>query len=178
MKQIAAAIFGMVAMVGAADAKTLVAYYSRSGNTGAVADIIKNATGADIFEIKTADANHYPTEYRATTETAKNEINSATFPAIVTTPDMTEYDTVFIGTPCWWGTMAGPVHTFLSQVDMSGKTVIPFNTHEGSGVGSVHSDIEKLTPNSTHKTGIAIWGNDASDAGDTINKWLTEIGIK
>ena len=178
MKTIAAAIFGIIAMAGAADAKTLVAYYSRSGNTAAVADIIKNSTGADIFEIKTADENHYPAEYRTTTEVEKNEINSNKFPPIASTPDMTEYDTVFIGTPCWWGTMAGPVHTFLDTVNMSGKTIIPFNTHEGSGAGNVHTDIEKLTPNATHKTGIAIWGTDTSNASDAINKWLTEIGIK
>lgn len=178
MKAIAAIIVGALTMAGAADAKTLVAYYSRSGNTSAVAEIIKTATGADTFEIKTSDPNHYPTEYRATTEMAQNENNSGSFPAIAATPDMTEYDTVFVGTPCWWGTVAGPVHTFLAEVDLSGKTVIPFNTHEGSGAGNVHSDIEKLTPNSAHKKGIAIRGSSASDSGNSIDTWLSEIKAK
>lgn len=178
MKTIATIIFGAIAMVGTADARTLVAYYSRSGNTATVADIIKNATDADIFEIKTADANHYPNEYRATTEMAQAEITNGTYPEIAGTPDVAQYDTVFIGTPCWWGTMAGPVHTFLSQVDLSDKTVIPFNTHGGSGAGTVHSDIEKLTPNATHKTGIAIYGTDAANSGDTIDTWLGQIGVK
>ncbi|MDE5615412.1 MAG: NAD(P)H-dependent oxidoreductase [Alphaproteobacteria bacterium] len=168
---------GLLAGVASADAKTLVAYYSRSGNTGTVAEIIKNATGADIFEITTLDANHYPAEYRPATEVAKAEIENGEYPAIASVPDMTQYDTVFVGTPCWWGTMAGPVHTFLTTADLSGKTVVPFNTHEGSGAGTVHADIEKLTPNSAHKTGIAIRGSVAADAGGTVGNWLTEIGL-
>ncbi len=175
MKKTAIALMGL--MIGAhADAKTLVAYYSRSGNTQAVAEMIKNATGADIFEITTLDPNHYPTEYRRATQMAQTEIENSEFPAIAVVPDVGQYDTVFIGTPCWWGTMAGPVHTFLSDVDLSGKTVIPFNTHGGSGTGTIPRDVEKLTPNSSHKKGIAIYGSDASQSD--IDAWLTEIGEK
>jgi len=162
----------------AANAKSLVAYYSRSGNTQAVAEIIKKATEADIFEIQTADPNHYPAEYEAATKAAQTEKDSGNYPAITAAPDMTQYDTVFVGTPCWWGTMAGPVHTFLTTTDLSGKTVVPFNTHEGSGAGTVHIDIEQLTPNSTHKTGIAIRGSAARDAAGDVDKWLAEIGLK
>ncbi len=177
MKKITLALFGLVAMLaGGADAKTLVAYYSRSGNTQTIAEMIRDATSADIFEITTADANHYPDEYRPATVVAKEEIESGNSPAIAATPDMSQYDTVFVGSPCWWGTMAGPVHTFLTTTDMSGKTVVPFNTHEGSGAGSVHTDIEKLTPQSAHKNGIAIRGSEASSSRDTINAWVKEIG--
>ena len=178
MKKFATFLLGVITMIGATDAKTLVAYYSRSGNTRAVAEIIQNATGADIFEIKTADANHYPDEYRATTDMAQSEIENGNFPDIATTPDVTEYDTIFVGTPCWWGTMAGPVHTFLKTADTSGKTIIPFNTHGGSGAGTVHTDIENLTPNANHKRGIAIYGSGAENAGDEIAQWLTEIDVK
>ncbi|MDE6478353.1 MAG: NAD(P)H-dependent oxidoreductase [Alphaproteobacteria bacterium] len=165
-----------VALCGAADAKSLVAYYSRSGNTATVAELIKSATDADIFEITTADANHYPAEYRSATVVAKSEIENGTFPAINAIPDLTQYDTVFVGTPCWWGTMAGPVHTFLTTADLSGKTVIPFNTHEGSGTGTIAADVEKLTPNSMHGRAIAIRGGDAANAGPVIQEWLVEIG--
>ncbi len=174
------AFIGAAALIlaGAADAKTLVAYYSRSGNTATVANIIKNATDADIFEITTQDPNHYPAEYRPATEVAQAEITKGEFPNIAATPDMTQYDTIFVGTPCWWGTMAGPVHTFLATADLSGKTVVPFNTHEGSGAGTVHIDIEKLTPNSEHKSGIAIRGSAAADSAVDVNNWLSEIGMK
>ncbi len=168
----------MSAGVMAADAKSLVTYYSRSGNTRAVAEIIKNATDADIFEIQTSDPNHYPAEYSAAVTAAEAEKNSGKYPAIAATPYMVQYDTVFVGTPCWWGTMAGPVHSFLTTVDLSGKTVVPFNTHEGSGAGTVHTDVEQLTPNSTHKVGIAIRGSMARDATADVNKWLDEIGLK
>jgi len=167
-----------VACGAAADAKSLVAYYSRTGNTQAVAEIIKNATDADIFEIKTAEPNHYPAEYSTAVKFAESEKSFGNYPAIVVAPDMTQYDTVFVGTPCWWGTMAGPVHTFLTTVDLSGKTVVPFNTHEGSGAGTVHTDIEKLTPKSAHKTGIAVRGSAARDAAGDVDKWLSEIGLK
>jgi len=168
----------MSAGLAPADAKTLVAYYSRSGNTRAVAEIIQQKTGADIFEIKTADANHYPAEYSEAIKMAEAEKDSGNYPAINSTPDMTQYDTVIVGTPCWWGTMAGPVHTFLTTADLSGKTVVPFNTHEGSGAGTVHTDIENMTPKSMHKNGIAIHGSVAAESAGDVDAWLNEIGIK
>ena len=175
MKKIIA-FFAFAFALNMADAKTLVAYYSRTGNTATVAKMISDALNADIFEIKTADENWYPSEYQATTEQAQQEIRDGKFPPINAAPDMSEYDTVFVGTPIWWGTVSGPVHTFLTTVDLSGKTVIPFNTHAGSGRGNVHTDIATLTPNSEHKTGIAIVGSDADNAADSVNAWLREIG--
>lgn len=177
MKKLFAALFAVLAVAGTADAKTLVAYYSRSGNTAAVANQIVAATGADVYRIETADPNHYPAEYQPTTVQAQQEINDGILPEINTIPDLTEYDTVFVGTPCWWGTMASPVRTFLTNADLAGKNVIPFNTHEGSGAGSVHTDIAALTPNSEHLNGIAIRGSASANSTDTINAWLTEIGI-
>lgn len=172
-------LFAMCALfigMSASDAKSLVAYYSRSGNTKTVAEIVKTATGADIFEITTSDPSHYPADYSATTEVAQSEITNGNYPAINPVPALSDYDTIFIGTPTWWGTMAGPVHTFLTTVDLSGKTVIPFNTHEGSGAGNVHTDIAALTPNSAHLDGIAIRGGDAANSGEDVKEWLTKIG--
>lgn len=176
MKRFLIGLVAVLAFVGAADAKTLVAYYSRSGNTAAVANEIAAATGADTFRIETADPNHYPAEYQPTIVMAQQEIQDGTLPDINTIPDLTEYDTVFIGTPCWWGTMASPVRTFLVNADLSGKTVIPFNTHEGSGAGSVHTDIVALTPNSSHLDGIAIRGSASANSADTVDEWLKQIG--
>lgn len=177
MKKIFIALFAIFVVFGMADAKTLVAYFSRSGNTATVANEIVTATGADVYRIETADPNHYPDEYQPTTVQAQQEINDGILPEINTVPDLTEYDTVFVGTPCWWGTMAQPVRTFLTNADLAGKTVVPFNTHEGSGTGNVHTDIVALTPNSEHLNGIAIRGSMAANSSDTVNEWLTEIGI-
>lgn len=177
MKKTLCAICAILIGAANADAKMLVAYYSRSGNTKSVAELIRDTVGADIFEIKTADANHYPNEYDAAIDVAQTEVQNKNYPSIMKTPDISQYDTVFVGTPCWWGTMAGPVHTFLTTVDLSGKTVIPFNTHAGSGAGTVHNDISALTPNSVHLNGIAIYGNNAANSGDEIKTWLTEIKV-
>lgn len=176
MKKTLCTLCAILSGAAAADARDLVVYYSRSGNTRAVAEVIRDTIGADIFEITTTDPNHYPSQYRAATEFVQTENANGTYPAIQPIPALADYDRVFVGTPCWWGTMAGPVHTFLTTADLSGKTVIPFNTHAGSGAGSVHTDIVALTPNSTHLDGIAVWGGDVADAGDQISAWLNKIG--
>lgn len=175
MKKIVIIACATLCAVGAADAKSLVAYYSLSGNTAAAAEIIKDATGADVFEIKIADENHYPSEYNEMTKVAQDEINNNTPVTINAVPDLAEYDTVFIGTPTWWGTMAVPVRTFLTDNDLSGKTVAVFNTHEGSGKGNVHDDIATLTPNATHPDGIAIRGSSVANATDEIKTWAENI---
>lgn len=177
MKKILAGLAAATMIAGGADAKTLVAYYSRTGNTMNVANEIATATDADMFRIETSDANYYPAEYTATTQQAQREIRDGTLPPIKTIPDLSQYDVIFIGTPCWWGTMAPPVRTFLSDADLSGKTVIPFNTHGGSGVANVHADIADLTPNSKHLSGIAVYGSMSKTSGDTVQAWLKEIGI-
>lgn len=177
MKKILAGLIAATAIAGGADAKTLVAYYSRTGNTMNVANQIVAATGADAFRIETADPNYYPTEYTATTEQAQREIRDGTLPPINAVPDLSEYDTVFVGTPCWWGTMASPVRTFLTNADLAGKTVVPFNTHGGSGAGTVHTDIAALTPNSKHLDGIAIYGSQSKTSTDAIKSWLENIGM-
>ncbi|MBR1380052.1 MAG: NAD(P)H-dependent oxidoreductase [Alphaproteobacteria bacterium] len=172
-------LFGIIALVAstAADAKTLVAYFSRSGNTELVANQIAAATGADTFRIETMDENFYPSDYTATTEQAKQEIADGTLPEIKPVPDMSEYDVVFIGSPVWWGCVATPVKTFLVQNAMTGKTVVPFNTHAGSGTGNVHTDINEMTAFATaHLDGIAIVGSDAPNSSETVNTWLKQIG--
>lgn len=161
---------------GAGASKPLIIYYSLSGNTGAVARQIQELTGGDILELQTV--NPYPNEYRATTEQAKQELESGYKPPLKTTIDNLEaYDVVFVGSPCWWGTVATPVITFLSEYDFSGKTIVPFMTHEGSGLGRTVAHIKSLCPGAKVTEGLAVRGGRAHAAGDTVDRWLHEIGM-
>jgi flavodoxin len=158
-------------------AKTLVVYYSASGNTREIANQIKDIAKADIFEIQPVDA--YPAEYRPLTEVAKKEIEAEYKPAIKSKiENIADYDVVFVGSPCWWSTIAPPVATFLSEYDLSGKTIVPFMTHEGSGLGRSVSDIKKLAPSATILSGRAFRGSDAKSAKGDVAEWLEELNLK
>ena len=156
--------------------KVLVTYFSRSGNTRAMAQQIQKITGGDIFEIQTVTP--YPVEYTATTKQAKQELESGFKPPIkAKVNNVKEYDIVFVGSPNWWSTIAPPVMTFLSEHDLSGKTVVPFITHQGSGLGRSAADIAKLAPQATLKDGLAVWGRDVGDAQEQIAKWLQGLKL-
>ncbi len=178
MKKTLCALCAILIGVANADAKTLVAYYSRSGNTATLAEKIAAATGADIFKIETADANHYPDDYNQMTKIAQDEINSDAVVAINTVPDLTEYDTIFVGTPVWWGTMSTPVKSFLRANDMSGKTIIPFATHGGGGADNTFTDIAAAGKGANNLTGLAVFGGDAVNSDDTVKQWLSEINVQ
>ena len=90
---------------------------------------------------------------------------------------MAEYDVVFLGYPNWWGTMPMPVFAFLEAYDFSGKTVLPFCTHEGSGLGHSESDIKKLCPTARVAKGLAIQGGNVQKAESAIASWLQEAGV-
>ena len=139
------------------DKKVLVAYFSHSGNTRAVAERIAAATGADLFEI--VPQKPYPAEYRAVVDQARREIGADYRPALKTDlPDAGRYDVIYIGSPCWWSTVAPPVATFLAAHDFTGKTLIPFMTHEGSRMGRSETDIRRLCPGATVRSGVPIRG--------------------
>jgi flavodoxin len=87
------------------------------------------------------------------------------------------YDLVFIGYPVWCSTVPAPVRTFLSEYDFSGKTIVPFCTHEGSGLGRSVTNISKLCPKSTLLDGVAIWGSDVKTAQSKVVEWLQKIKI-
>lgn len=123
------------------NSKVLIAYYSWSGNTQKVAEAIAEKTGGTLFRIETVEA--YPTDYHATTEQAKKEINDGYRPKLKDkVADISQYDTIFIGSPNWWGTIAPAVSTFLASYDLSGKKVIPFITH---GSGGIQNTVKDLT---------------------------------
>jgi len=147
--------------------KVLTIYFSHSGNTRKVANTIHKVVGGDIVEIHPVEP--YPVNYNAVVEQAKQELHSGYKPEIkARVEDIASYDTVFVGSPNWWHTIAPSVITFLSETDMSGKTIIPFITHGGGGLGQSAIDIEGLCPNSTILESVAIYGADVS----VVQKWL------
>lgn len=167
---------GLQAQPASGGKKILVAYFSRSGNTRAVAGQIAKATGADIFEIQPATA--YPEEDQATVSQAKKEINSGLKPALkAKVENMASYDVIFIGSPCWWSTVAPPVASFLAAYDLSGKTIVPFMTHEGSRMGHSEADIKKLCPQSAILKGLPVRGSTAGNAQGEVHKWLREMNM-
>ena len=151
--------------------KVLVAYFSHSGNTREVARQISEATGGDLFEI--VPATPYPTEYRAVVDQGKKEIEAGVRPALKNpVGDLSQYDVIFVGSPCWWATIAPPVTTFLSSCDLAGKTVVPFMTHEGSGMGQIEQHVAKACPGATVIEGLAIKGSNAAASADAVAAWL------
>lgn len=156
--------------------KVLIVYFSHSGNTRAIANQIHDRVGGDILELKTTHA--YPDEYRATTEQAKRELNEGFRPELANDIEsVASYDVVFIGYPTWWGTMPTALFTFLEKHDLSGKRIVPFCTHGGSGFGRGREDIAKLCPKSEMLEGLAVRGSRASDAREDVGEWLREIGM-
>ena len=157
-------------------AKALVVYYSRSGNTRAVAEAIHAAVGGDIVELQ--PVTPYPEAYRATTDQAKQELASGYKPPLKHRIGHIEaYDVVFVGSPNWWGTIAPPVMTFLTSADFSGKTIAPFVTHGGSRLGRAVEDIKKLCPKATVLPGLAVYGESVADAQEITAAWLRRNGL-
>ncbi len=157
--------------------KVLVVYYSRSGNTRDMANQIHALAGGDIVELQTVTP--YPFEHRATTEQARRELDSGYKPPLTTKiTGLASYDVIFVGSPSWWGTYAAPVKTFLSDSDFSGKTLVPFITHEGSGLGRAPADMAKLCPKSTLLEGLAVRGGSVKTAREDMESWLRKIGMR
>jgi flavodoxin len=158
-------------------ARTLTVYFSRTGNTTAVANQIHENAGGDIFEIVPVDA--YPTNYNEATKLAKKELKDGYMPKLKTkVADMDKYDVVFVGYPMWWAAFPRPVATFLKENDFSNKTIVPFCTHEGSQLGQSVSDIRKLCPQATVLDGLAVRGSEVKNAQEQVKEWLGKIGMK
>jgi flavodoxin len=157
--------------------KILVAYYSHTGNTREIANQIHKIVGGDIFEIQAVMT--YPDDYEEVKKRARQELDSGYKPALKTKiNNINSYDIVFIGYPIWWGTFAAPVKTFLSEYNFSGKTIVPFCTHGGSGLGRSVPDIQALCPHSTILDGLAVWGKNAKTAQNDVSTWVRRIRAK
>ena len=166
--------------------KKLVVYFSHKGenyskerivnlekgNTEVAAEMISNIIDADIFEI-VADRK-YPFKYDNCIEIAKKELRDNSRPRLKDDIDIKKYNTIFVGYPNWWGTMPMPVWTFLEEKDFTNKKVLPFCTHEGSGLGKSESDIKKLTNGAEVLKGLAINGSEVNNSETQINKWLED----
>ncbi|MGB7606422.1 MAG: flavodoxin [Lutisporaceae bacterium] len=153
-----------------------MAYFSHSGNTQVIANQIHENVGGNILKIVTVDP--YPTNYNAVVDLAKQELKDDYRPELATKiENMDSYDVVFVGYPNWWATMPMAVFTFLEEYDFSGKTIIPFCTHEGSSFGRSIDDITELCPKSTILDGLAIRGRNVKNAQKDLSKWLNEIGM-
>ena len=165
------------AFIGTGNNHILVAYFSHTGNTREIANEIHEKAGGDIFEIKTVDP--YPDDYEAVKSVAMKELSDNARPKLAGTVDnMDSYNVIFIGYPIWWGTMPLAVDSFLTGYDLSGKKIIPFSTHEGSGLGSSVNDIKALCPNSSILEGLAIRDSDIRNSQNAISDWLTKNGIQ
>ena len=145
-------------------------------NTAVVAEFAQKATGGELFEIKTV--KEYPVNYKECTEVAAAEGRANERPELKgKIPSISDYDTIILGYPCWWGTMPQAVFTFLESADFAGKKILPFCTHEGSGMGRSESDIKKLCPTATLAKGLAINGSSCNGAEPSVKKWLSANGI-
>lgn len=148
--------------------KVLVAYYSWSGNTKAVAEQIQRETGADIFFIQ--PQTPYPGDYRECVDIAKKEMNENARPAVANTVDnMDQYDIVFVGYPIWWGKAPMFVYTFLESYNFQGKTVVPFCTTGGTPISGSMADAQKSAAGAQ-----LVRGSDSSDPA-AVSKWLKDI---
>ena len=165
--------------------KALVVYYSRTGenyavgniaegNTAIVADMIIEQTGADSFEI-TPKEDNYPMTYNELTDYAKEEQNQNARPEIASTVEnFDSYDTVYLGYPIWWGDLPMICYTFLESYDFSGKTIIPFCTHAGSGNAGTQSKIQSAVPNAEVKEVLAVTGTDAQNDPDSVKSQVID----
>lgn len=168
--------------------KVLVAYFSRAdenynvgyikkGNTQILAEMISEETGAATFHIETV--NHYPADYSQCIEVAKKEKNANARPAIKGDVKVEDYDVIFIGMPNWWGEVPMAVYTFVEKHNWQGKTIIPFATHEGSGMSGMDRRLTKACKGAEMLIGIAIQGTVAqtkqTEAKKMITDWLKTL---
>ena len=153
--------------------KTLIAYYSWSGNTRAVAEEIQKQVGGTLFEIQTKTP--YPEAYQATVDQAKKEIAEGYQPELVKPlPDMSGYDVIFIGSPNWWGTIAPAVSSFLASTDLQGKKVIPFITHGGGYAQNTIKDLTAQCKGCQVEEAFIGHGTSSPNKED-IEEWLKKV---
>ena len=144
------------------------------GNTKIVADYITEIKGADQFEIVTHKYDGMA--YMPLIELAKEEANKGELPPYEgTSPDLSQYDTVFIGGPVWWGTYPQVMFTLFKDINLDGKTVIPFTTHEGSGLASCASDVKKAFPKAKVTGEFSIYGHEVRTGRAKVEKWLKSL---
>ena len=167
--------------------KSLVIFFSHAGdnysvgnievgNTKIVADYISEITGAAQYEIVTHKYDGM--SYTPLIELAKKEAAAGELPPYEGgAPDLSQYDTVFIGGPVWWGTYPQVMFTLFKDIDLAGKTVIPFTTHEGSGLANCVGDVKKAFPKANVTGEFSIYGHEVRGGKAKVERWLKGIGF-
>jgi flavodoxin len=156
-----------------ADTRSLIVYYSRTGNTQAVVDYIAGRIGCDAIEIETRDA--YPEDYDTLVALVRQQAAEGYLPPLASPIDLSDYDRVFVGSPIWGNRLSRPVHSFLASHDLSGKIVAPFVTYEvSSSGGQAPGQLQQLCPTSDLRELLTILGETAENDGREIGQWLDE----
>ncbi len=165
------------AQVDTKEQKVLVVYFSETGNTQALAKIVSDQVGGDFRRIKTIKAYPSGQELFDYTKAERDNDERPELKELGVNPE--DYDMIFVGYPMWWYTLPMPMYTFFDTYDFSGKTIVPFNTHEGSGNGGTYTTIQEFEPNATVLEGLPIRGGDMeNDQTSTVVDWLERIGFK
>ena len=154
----------------------LIAYFSWSGNTEQVAQIIQQETGGDLFEI--APATAYTDDYNELLDIAQQEQSDNARPELAgQVENWEQYDTVFVGYPNWWSDAPMAVYTFLESYDWDGKTLVPFNTSASGGFGRSLSGLEESASGATILEGISFTERTLGDAQSEVTAWLDGLGL-
>ena len=166
----------------------LIAFYSRAGenyfggayrripvgNTEKAADLLADLTGGELYKIE--QAQPYSEDYQTCIAEAKADLQKKARPEVLNLPDdLDAYDEIYLGYPNYWGTMPMAVYTFLEHYDLTGKTIHPFCTHEGSGLSGTAQDIQKAAPGARVTEGLAIHGSSVDSAKPALEKWVKEV---
>ncbi|MCS4236865.1 flavodoxin [Stenotrophomonas sp. BIGb0135] len=153
-------------------ARTLVAYFSRSGNTRVIAGLIHRSVQSDLFEIQ--PATDYPADYLETVAQARQERDDSREPALrATIADLARYDTVYLGFPIWGETAPPVIRSLLSRHDMGGKTLVPFITHGGYGVGSSLRVLARHAPKARIREAFVMQADQERKTMESVNAWLS-----
>ena len=166
----------------------LIAFYSRAGenyfggtyrrisvgNTEKAAKMLADLTGGKLCRIK--QARPYSEDYQTCIAEAKADLQKKARPEVLNLPDnLDDYDEIYLGYPNYWGTMPMAVYTFLEHYDLTGKTIHPFCTHEGSGLSHTVQDIRRAAPGAVVTEGLAIHGSSVDSAKAALEKWVREV---
>jgi flavodoxin len=147
-----------------------------TGHLEFLASIIEEATEADVFRIETVQ--QYPASHQPLIEQAQEELNNGVRPALkARIENIDQYDVIFIGYPNWWGNLPAPLYTFLESYDFNGKTIIPFNSHGGSGFSNTIGTIRNMHPEATIAQGFSVSRNSVGSATNDVLEWLRELDV-
>lgn len=167
--------------------KSLIIYFSRAdenyfggqmryidkGNTEVIAEYIKDITNADLFKVERKTP--YSKNYMTCIKEAQDEQRKSELPELANyLDDISDYDVIYIGGPIYWGTFPQPMFAELKRLDFENKIIMPFSTHEGSGLASIVRDIKKYAPNACIKQGLAVTGSSVDHARELVEKWIKE----